>query len=517
MSFCQANTIDMTKIKMLIAIGFLIIFANTSCNNNFETSVPTSRLSKQSSQVLTTQQWLDDFEELYSHLKSDHRNLYHTAKPSDFEHLYLQIKNDILNLSDYEIIVQFARFVALTNDGHTRLTLPLQEGIGLIQAHSKTSMPSDSSLVFRHLPVEFYWFDDGLYVTKATEQFENLIGKKVLKINETYINEALDSARAISHYDNEYGYKLIAPSRLSVLEILKALKITKDDEIVLTVEQGDITKEVGVLALSRFSNSNFLSEKKDTKNEPPIISRQKNDVYYWYEYLEDKKTVYLQINQMNDASTGPDLIKFIGNLNSFIKSKEVNRLILDLRNNFGGDNTYSLPIANLIIKNPNLNKIGSFYTLIGRKTFSAAQDLTNDLRKWTNVIFVGEPTGASPNSYGDSRKTQLSNSNLTANISTIYWRDWTSDEKRQWNAPDIPIPNNASDYFYNRDSALTACLTYKVANNLADTYANLYETGGMETAKRIYLRVALDWERTPEEISSIENKLVEWMSADTEE
>ena len=40
----------------------------------------------------------------------------------------------------------------------------------------------------------------------------------------------------------------------------------------------------------------------------------------------------------------------------------------------------------------------------------------------------------------------------------------------------------------------------------------LYETGGMETAERLYLRVALDWNMEANDVSSVENKLVEWMS-----
>lgn len=56
------------------------------------------------------------------------------------------------------------------------------------------------------------------------------------------------------------------------------------------------------------------------------------------------------------------------------------------------------------------------------------------------------------------------------------------------------------------------CLNFKTSNKLVDTYNRLYETGGMETGKRLYLRVALDWERTDIEVKSIENKLIQWMS-----
>lgn len=508
----------MTSIKFFVANCIVIVLLSVSCTDKTKISVSNSNASTGSLNILTNDQWIADLEELYTSLKTDHRDLYHSSKPSDFEQLFIQIKNDIPHLSDKEIIVQFARFVALTNDGHTRLSLPLQEGVGLSQAHSKTPLPSDSTLVFRHLPIEFYWFNDGIHIIKATEQYQHLIGKKVLQINETPIEEALKNVRKMTHYDNESGYRLIAPSKLAILEILQTLNIVIDNDLVsVTVDKGDTTEKVKISPLNQFSKTVFLDKNLNINVEASVLSRQKNDVYYWYQYIEDKKTIYLQINQMNAADNGPGLIKFIGDLDKFIKEKDVNRVILDLRNNFGGNNTYSLPIANLIIKNPNLNKIGSFYTLIGRKTFSAAQYLVNDLSKWTSVIFVGEPTGASPSHFGDSKKVQLSNSNLTVRISSIYWRDWTSDENRKATAPDIPIDNNASDFFQNTDIALNTCLNFKTFEKLVDTYTHLYETGGMETAERLYLRVALDWERKTNDVSSVENKLVEWMSEKNEE
>jgi hypothetical protein len=503
----------MMNIKKYTHICLIIFLFLASCVNKTAPTESNSNSSLLVSKVLTNAQWIADLEELYTHLKKDHRDIYHRTKSADFEELFIQIKNDIPSLSDQEIIVQFARFVALTNDGHTRLTLPLQEGIGLSQAHSKTPLPSDSILVFRHLPIEFYWFDDGVYIIRATEQYQNLIGQKVLKINETPIEEALKNVRKIAHYDNESGYKLIAPSRLAILEVLQALNIVTDNDIVnITVGIGDTTEKILIDPLERFSKTAFLNKNLKSQDDTPTLSRQKNDVYYWYQYIEDKKVIYLQINQMNDAKSNPDLIKFIGNLNKFIQKNDVHHIVLDLRNNFGGNNQYSLPIANLIIKNPKLNKIGNFYTIIGRKTFSAAQFLVNDLGKWTNVIFVGEPTGASPSHYGDSKKVQLSNSNLTVRISSIYWRDWTSEENRKTTTPDIPIDNNASDYFQNTDMTLNACLNFKTSNKLVDTYISLYETGGIETAERLYYRIALDWNMTTNDVSSVENKLVEWMS-----
>jgi len=492
-------------------VYIILIFLSSSCYNKVENKKLNANSVVQASRILSDEKWGADFEELYTLLKTYHRDLYHKTDSEVFEKLAAEIRNDIPNLSDQQIIVQFARFVALVNDGHTRLTLPLRTGLGLNQAHSTTPYPSNKNLIFRHLPVEFYWFDDGLFVTKSTVGYSNLIGKEILRINDVPVNEALEMAKSISHFDNENGYKLIAPSRLSVLEALQALKIVdkNDSKIYLTISSDEKSERVEVLALERFTKEIFTAKQTDEEVTVPLISKQRNDEYYWYTYLANQRTIYLQLNQINDAVSGPSLVRFLGNLNDFIKTVEVERLILDLRNNFGGNNYYTVPIVNLIVKNDKLNEVGSFYTLIGRKTFSAAQSLVNDLRKWTNVIFVGEPTGASPNSYGDSKKKQLKNSNLTVRISTIYWRDFTTDEHKAWITADIPVENKATDHFQNKDPSLDICLNYTLSKNWLDTYYKLYETGGIETIERLYTRFGFSWEHSNAEFTALKDMIAQ--------
>lgn len=460
-------------------------------------------------QILSAIAWEEDLEELYHLLKTEHRDLYFKTEAELFEEEFQRIKANIPQWPDHKIIAEFARLAALANDGHTRLTLPMQKGVGLSQAHTNTPFPSDDQLVFRHLPLEFYYFDDGVYVLKAIPSLEKHIGKKLLRINDTSIENALEAVKGLCHFDNEYGYRLIAPSRLSILETLMALDIVgENEEVKLRLESADGPEEIKLKALDRFTEER-LSEK--VLGESTILSRQKNEEYYWYEYVAENKAIYLQINQMNRAESGIGLIRFLGNLHTFIQQNEVDRLILDLRNNFGGSNGYALPIVNLLVKNPELNQYGKFYTLMGRKTFSAAQYLVNDFSKWTNVIFVGEPTGATPSHYGDSKKKQLTHSNLTLRVSSIYWRDWGGDEYREWTAPDLAVKLSGTDYFQGKDPALEMAFTHKVEEKLLDTYEALYKEGGLETAKRMYIRILSDWTHTDEEMAEIESRLVEWM------
>ncbi len=456
--------------------------------------------------------WIQDFKELYMLLKSKHRNLYHNTPASKFEEKYVKIKNAIPTLNDHEIIVEFAKFVALVGDGHTRLSLPIQEGLGFYQSHTKNPLPENTNLMFQHLPVEFYWFDDGLYIIKASNEYQNLIGKEVLEINGIAVKECLERAREVSHYDTELGYRLIAASKLSVAEVLHALKITdKVNEINLTLKSNNSTESNIVISPLAKVTDVKLTNNKLNSNKLNLL-KTKNDRYYWYDLIDDKKTLYVQINQMNNQEGQSTLVEFLGELERVIDKQNPNKLIVDLRNNFGGNNSFSLAIVNLILKHKQINTIGNLYTLIGRKTFSAAQYLANDLGKWTNTIFVGEPSGASPNSYGDAIKKRLSNSKLTVRISTIYWRDWSSDENKKLFKPDIPISNMSKDYFDNSDQAINECLKFNTSTNLVEKYKTLYQYGGIDTAYRLYFRIVTDWEQSKKDIKEIENLLVGWIS-----
>ena len=62
------------------------------------------------------------------------------------------------------------------------------------------------------------------------------------------------------------------------------------------------------------------------------------------------------------------------------------------------------------------------------------------LEQNTNAVFVGEPTGGSPNGYGDSRKLTLPSSGLTVRVSTLYWQPSDPRDKRDAIAPDIAAP-----------------------------------------------------------------------------
>ena len=96
------------------------------------------------------------------------------------------------------------------------------------------------------------------------------------------------------------------------------------------------------------------------------------------------------------------------------------RVIVDLRNNGGGDiNTY--PYLLQTLKSRSINKRGKLVVLIGRTTFSAAVHFAVDLKRGTHAIFIGEPTGGSPNHYSDTDPVTLPASGYTINVPRIHF------------------------------------------------------------------------------------------------
>jgi hypothetical protein len=82
------------------------------------------------------------------------------------------------------------------------------------------------------------------------------------------------------------------------------------------------------------------------------------------------------------------------------------------------------------------------------------------LERQTGTIFVGEPTGASPNHFGDSNLFTLPNSGATMMHSSIYWQLSDPDDDRPWIAPDIPVKLLSKDFISGRDPALETILAF---------------------------------------------------------
>ncbi|MFZ0749541.1 MAG: hypothetical protein WAM70_09300, partial [Pyrinomonadaceae bacterium] len=144
----------------------------------------------------------------------------------------------------------------------------------------------------------------------------------------------------------------------------------------------------------------------------------------------------------------------------FINEKEVEKLVVDMRWNNGGNTLLLRPLLQGVIKNEKINRRGKLFIIIGRRTYSAAQNAATYFDRDTNAIFVGEPTGSSPNFVGEEDPFVLPYSRIMANVSHLYWQSSYPQDERTWIAPQIYVPPTFAAYRRNGDAALEAILSY---------------------------------------------------------
>ena len=97
--------------------------------------------------------------------------------------------------------------------------------------------------------------------------------------------------------------------------------------------------------------------------------------------------------------------------------------------------------------------------IIGRQTFSAGVLLATELDlQAKSVVFVGEPTGGSPNLYANVRPVNLTSSGIKVNVSSRFFDFASPDDPRPWIAPDIAVELSSPDYFASFDAVLQAAI-----------------------------------------------------------
>lgn len=391
------------------------------------------------------QGWQGDLAHLVGEIKRVHYRYSREPLPPAFADLQRELEQNIARLSDAEIVVSLQKLLALIGDGHT-LVYPF----GMRRGELKP------------LPLGLYFFADGLFVTEAAEAYQDLVGKKVLRIGSLEPDTALSRLEAFVSRDNPMGLKWAAPVYLRFLDYLIAIGATKDHASVsLTLAAPQGKPETVTLAPPPGKlDPDTISVKlaPPPTSDPatlPRYQRRMNEPY-WFEKLADGQTIYFQFNQVQHR---PDesLPVFAVRLRRALSEPSVRNLIVDVRHNNGGEGTLLRELYRTLIHFETTQPEAKIYVLTGRTTFSAAQQFISTLAHLTGAIFAGEPSGSKPNRVGDEAPIVLPYSGVRGAIASGYHQAAAKDE-RLWIAPDIPVELTAGDYFNRRDPALDAVL-----------------------------------------------------------
>ena len=330
-------------------------------------------------------------------------------------------------------------------------------------------MHGEGALWGLSVPVLFAPFEEGLFIIAADPAHRDLLGAQVIDFGGRAVEEVMAAlAEGVSRDNDGPWVRLQSAYRLRATGLLAgAGLIPAGDGVDLRVRTlaGELRQVHLVADLSQPNIWNLKPHPSgwinlgQTLPGPQPLYLQHPDQHYWFEHLPAERVLYVGFNTLLDQP--PETIAaFSARLAAFAAAHPIDKLVIDLRWNNGGNTFLFTPFLAAIVGMQNVNRPGHLFVLIGGRTFSAAQNGATLLERFTNATFIGEPTGSSPNFIGEEHPFTLPYSRLTVNVSNLAWQSGFAQDRRSWIAPLIYVPPSFAAYRAQRDPAMEAVLAW---------------------------------------------------------
>jgi hypothetical protein len=404
-----------------------LVLAAAACDGPTSATIPSDRVGR----------WQLDIDSFARQLTELHPNPFARIPRSRFESEIASLRAEVASLSDAAVVVGLMRILALVGDSHT--TLDLRSFTG-----------------FRQIPLRFEWFADGIFVIGATEEYRQALGLRLSRIGGAPVEAAIEALGEVIPHENDSWLRFSLVSIMNIPEILEAQSLAADaSRIPLELTDADgRAVEIEVPAMPRQALA--LLEAGPPPEERPLY-RQRSDENYWVVLLESSQTLYVQYRRASDGG-GEPFSQFAARIVQMLDSEPVRALVLDLRNNTGGNSGLMEPLLVALERRPQWSSGDGLYTIIGRATFSSALMNAFDLKARTGALLVGEPTGGKPNHYGQVSSFNLPTSGIRVFHSTRFFR--LSDDDPPSLLPDVSVEIRSRDYFEGLDPVLEAVLGF---------------------------------------------------------
>ena len=382
--------------------------------------------------------WKEDLEFLARELPGRHIDFFKIISQRKFERELRKLEMELPQLSDVEVVFRLMRHVASLGVAHTWIGFP-----------PKTP-------AFHGYPFMLHWFADELAVIAASPDHRDIIGARVVNIGSLTPPQAVAAVAPYISHENKAWLYAQSPLLLRNAELLQQLKIARPDgQLRLSLVRPDGQPLALDLAPCASSEPAQWVSIWDALSIPPVL-RRKRFASYWYEYLPEARAIYIQYNSCSNIPEYP-FANFARELFAFADSNLVERVIVDLRYNGGGDSSVVKPLVNGLKSRTHLKGREHLYVLIGPRTYSSGVFAAVDLRNEADATLVGEPTGGKPNSYGNTPSFRLPNSQMevwycTKNFRLIKYADPFSLN------PDIDVVLSLKDFIAGSDPALESAL-----------------------------------------------------------
>ena len=418
-----------------------------------------------------------------------------------FDSTYKYLEN-VRSLTDAYFI--FQKLLAIFNDGHTSLVPLSAEKI---------------------LPVGFAEFSNKIFVFKVgNELYKDILGDELVSINGVEIDTIFSRLNKFISADNQIKSKETLVYFLNNKSFLEKAMILHSDSIRLCFTRN----KKKIIPFINQSENKWVSYVKFKKN--PITYRKKDIFSYsikdnicylqWNNFYDSQSEKFLadmsktrirkfkdRFKENKDKSQLPSFKSFLDSLFSEINSRNINTLIVDLRNNGGGNSllgdqllSYITPNNNALhieyksyVKKSNFlfqiypsrfrqlktkancnildeelytensfsqKKIDSYFPkqkspiyaqkvifLSGKESFSSSVMLLTTIKDNKMYQIVGDKPSMKPTSFGDILFFKLPQTKLTGFISTSFFeRPDISLNEEESLVPDVELGTTFNNF-----------------------------------------------------------------------
>lgn len=430
--------------------------------------------------------WRADLAEFAAALRRLHPDPFAMVAEARFDSAVQALERRIPELDDTAIATGFLALSALIEDGHSG-------AIALLPPFGFTSF----------FPLRLTVEDGALYVVAAPAAQAALVGGRVVRFGRVGADEALARTLTVCSGDNDFSRLDRVPLFMMSPGVMHALGIVdRDAPLQVVVEpparEGRKPRPVSTTLAAAPPGDRFPAFFQDpyglpvadgvtlrsASGAPPPLHLSRPDRAWWFEPIPGRDLVYVQFRRVDREDGGVTFAAFVDSLFAYVDAHRVGHLVIDLRHNGGGDNTILQPLIHgLIRRDRTVNRPGHLYAIIGRETFSAAMNCANWIEEHTHATFVGEPTGARPNHFGDATTVRLTRSGMPVRISRYRWSARLPWDDRPWIAPHLAAPPSVALERAGRDPALEAIFGELGRAPLAERLRALLEAGRADEAR----------------------------------
>jgi len=394
--------------------------------------------------VLTNQQWLEDLEFALAKLEAIHPNRYQRISQEDFARVAGNARSMIEHSkSDDDCYFAIRHVIASIQDAHTMLFFG-----GMVNYRAVV------------LPVKIDYLADGYFIGGIEKGKKELLGARILAINDTPMDSIVVKMQEIVSHDNLYSGFEMASRALRYPLILKGIGVKMSGNeftfSVLTLDGKPV--DVKLIPANSIQDSDLFTVQSLLDRSKPLHLKNLTEDY-WFEYLSNDKLVYAQINRVERrGEENKSFSRFTGDFFKYFDqhAEEIGKVIIDLRFNPGGQGRLTIPFIKEMVKRENHFPRGKLFVLIGSKTYSAGVVFATQFLEYTNAIFVGSPSGCAANMFSNSNSAgKLPNSRYELDIASRQIENtWIAN--RNIFKIDVPAIMTGKDYYTGSDPALEA-------------------------------------------------------------